>query len=109
MSAPSRRRCAILTMKRIDGIATRLSSAFDVEAEIHRVSGAPAVVNDAAMTSFAREVAVNLFAAGKDVRSTGSDQDGAFKVGDQGRRFHRRVNSAPSATSQFQWQQRWPG
>jgi hippurate hydrolase len=49
-----------LILKRIDEIAARLSGAFDVEAEVRRVRGTRAVVNDATMTAFARDVACSV-------------------------------------------------
>jgi len=50
-----------LALKRIEEIARQISGAFEVEADVRRVRGTRAVVNDAAMTAFARDVAGDHF------------------------------------------------
>jgi hippurate hydrolase len=49
-----------MILKRIDAIATHLANAFQVEAEVRYQRGTRAVVNDGAMTAFARDVARDL-------------------------------------------------
>jgi hippurate hydrolase len=53
------------TLKRIEEITTRLAGAMQVDAEVRLLRGTPAVVNDPAMTHFARDVARELFGPAK--------------------------------------------